>query len=158
MHRGPDDADYYVDEDISLGFRRLSIIDLEGGRQPILNEDKSLVLMFNGEIYNYQSLRKELIEKGHIFTTKTDSEVLIHGYEEFGKGLLTKLRGMFAFIIWDKNKKKLFGARDIFGIKPFYYYIKDGEFMFGSEIKSFLSHPKFKKELDESKIPEYLSY
>ena len=158
IHRGPDDADYYVDEDISLGFRRLSIIDLEGGRQPILNEDGSLVLMFNGEIYNYQSLRAELIEKGHIFKTKTDSEVLIHGFEEYGKGLLTKLRGMFAFVIWNRNEKTLFGARDYFGIKPFYIYQADGEFMFGSEIKSFLSHPSFKKELDEDMIPLYLSY
>ena len=158
IHRGPDDADYYVDEDISLGFRRLSIIDLEGGRQPILNEDGSLVLMFNGEIYNYQSLRAELIEKGHIFKTKTDSEVLIHGYEEYGKGLLTKLRGMFAFVIWNRNEKTLFGARDYFGIKPFYIYQADGEFMFGSEIKSFLSHPSFKKELQEDMIPLYLSY
>lgn len=158
IHRGPDDADYYVDGDISLGFRRLSIIDLEGGRQPLYNEDKTLVLMFNGEIYNYKILRADLISKGHQFRTKTDSEVLVHGYEEYGKGLLTKLRGMFAFIIWDKKEKKLFGARDIFGIKPFYYYMNGGEFMFGSEIKSFLSHPNFKKELDESKIPEYLSY
>ncbi|MEG1426712.1 MAG: asparagine synthase (glutamine-hydrolyzing), partial [Oscillospiraceae bacterium] len=158
IHRGPDDGQYYVDESISLGFRRLSIIDLEGGRQPILNEDKSLVLVFNGEIYNYQPLREELLKRGHIFTTKSDSEVLLHGYEEYGKKLLTKLRGMFAFIIWDRKKKKLFGARDIFGIKPFYYYMKNGEFLFGSEIKSFLSHPNFEKELDESKIPEYLSY
>lgn len=158
IHRGPDDGHYYVDESISLGFRRLSIIDLEGGRQPILNEDKNLVLLFNGEIYNYQSLREELLEKGHIFTTKTDSEVLLHGYEEYGKGLLQKLRGMFAFIIWDRKKKKLFGARDIFGIKPFYYYMKNGDFLFGSEIKSFLSYPGFEKELDETKIPEYLSY
>ncbi|MBE6731187.1 MAG: asparagine synthase (glutamine-hydrolyzing) [Ruminococcaceae bacterium] len=158
IHRGPDDADYYVDEDISLGFRRLSIIDLEGGRQPILNEDGSLVLMFNGEIYNYQSLRAELIEKGHVFKTKTDSEVLIHGYEEYGKGLLTKLRGMFAFVIWNRKEKTLFGARDYFGIKPFYIYQADGEFMFGSEIKSFLSHPSFKKELMEDMIPLYLSY
>ncbi len=157
-HRGPDDGHFYIDESISLGFRRLSIIDLEGGRQPILNEDKSKVLLFNGEIYNYQSLRKDLIEKGHIFTTKSDSEVLLHGYEEWGKELLQKLRGMFAFIIWDRNSKKLFAARDIFGIKPFYYYMKDGEFMFGSEIKSFLEHPEFKKELDETLIPEYLSY
>ncbi|MBP3324776.1 MAG: asparagine synthase (glutamine-hydrolyzing) [Clostridia bacterium] len=158
IHRGPDDADYYVDEDISLGFRRLSIIDLEGGRQPILNEDGTLVLMFNGEIYNYQSLRAELIEKGHVFKTKTDSEVLIHGFEEYGKGLLTKLRGMFAFVIWNRVEKTLFGARDYFGIKPFYIYQADGEFMFGSEIKSFLSHPSFKKELDEDMIPLYLSY
>ena len=158
IHRGPDDADYYVDEDISLGFRRLSIIDLEGGRQPILNEDGTLGLMFNGEIYNYQSLRAELIEKGHVFKTKTDSEVLIHGFEEYGKGLLTKLRGMFAFVIWNRVEKTLFGARDYFGIKPFYIYQADGEFMFGSEIKSFLSHPSFKKELDEDMIPLYLSY
>ena len=158
VHRGPDDAQYYVDDDISLGFRRLSIIDLEGGRQPILNEDGSLVLLFNGEIYNYQSIREDLLKAGHVFKTKTDSEVILHGYEEYGKKVLDRLRGMFAFIIWNKQTKELFGARDIFGIKPFYYYKKDGEFLFGSEIKSFLSHPKFEKELDEDMIPLYLSY
>lgn len=157
-HRGPDDAHYYVDDDISLGFRRLSIIDLEGGRQPILNEDGKLVLLFNGEIYNYQSIREDLLKAGHVFTTKTDSEVILHGYEEYGKKILDRLRGMFAFIIWNKETKELFGARDIFGIKPFYYYQKNGEFLFGSEIKSFLSHPKFEKELDEDMIPLYLSY
>lgn len=157
-HRGPDDAHYYIDDGIALGFRRLSIIDLEGGRQPILNEDGSLVLLFNGEIYNYQELREELIKAGHVFTTKTDSETILHGYEEYGKKILDRLRGMFAFIIWNKNTKELFGARDIFGIKPFYYYKKDKEFMFGSEIKSFLSHPNFEKELDEDMIPLYLSY
>ena len=158
IHRGPDDAHYYVDDDISLGFRRLSIIDLEGGRQPILNEDGSKALLFNGEIYNYQSLREDLLQKGHTFTTKSDSETILHGYEEYGKEILQKLRGMFAFVIWDKKEKKLFGARDIFGIKPFYYYKKGNQFMVGSEIKSFLSHPCFEKELDEEKIPEYLSY
>ena len=157
-HRGPDDAHYYIDDGIALGFRRLSIIDLEGGRQPILNEDGSLVLLFNGEIYNYQELREELIKAGHVFTTKTDSETILHGYEEYGKKILDRLRGMFAFIIWNKNTKELFGARDIFGIKPFYYYKKGREFMFGSEIKSFLSHPNFEKELDEDMIPLYLSY
>lgn len=157
-HRGPDDAHYYIDDGIALGFRRLSIIDLEGGRQPILNEDGSLVLLFNGEIYNYQELREELIKVGHVFTTKTDSETILHGYEEYGKKILDRLRGMFAFIIWNKNTKELFGARDIFGIKPFYYYKKGKEFMFGSEIKSFLSHPNFEKELDEDMIPLYLSY
>lgn len=157
-HRGPDDAHYYIDDGIALGFRRLSIIDLEGGRQPILNEDGSLVLLFNGEIYNYQELREELIKAGHAFTTKTDSETILHGYEEYGKKILDRLRGMFAFIIWNKNTKELFGARDIFGIKPFYYYKKGKEFMFGSEIKSFLSHPNFEKELDEDMIPLYLSY
>lgn len=157
-HRGPDDAHYYVDSHISLGFRRLSIIDLEGGRQPILNEDGSMALLFNGEIYNYQSLREDLINKGHSFTTKSDSETILHGFEEYGKDILQKLRGMFAFVIWDKEKKTLFGARDIFGIKPFYYYNSNGQFMFGSEIKSFLSHPAFVKELDEEQIPNYLSY
>lgn len=157
-HRGPDDAHYYIDDGIALGFRRLSIIDLEGGRQPILNEDGSLVLLFNGEIYNYQELREELIKAGHVFITKTDSETILHGYEEYGKKILDRLRGMFAFIIWNKNTKELFGARDIFGIKPFYYYKKGKEFMFGSEIKSFLSHPNFEKELDEDMIPLYLSY
>lgn len=158
IHRGPDDAHYYVDEDISLGFRRLSIIDLEGGRQPILNEDGSKALMFNGEIYNYLELREALLKAGHVFTTKSDSEVILHGFEEYGKDILQKLRGMFAFIIWDKADKSMFAARDIFGIKPFYYYMHDGEFLFGSEIKSFLSHPGFKKELVEARIPEYLSY
>lgn len=157
-HRGPDDADYYMDGEISLGFRRLSIIDLDGGRQPILNEDKSKVLMFNGEIYNYQSIRAELISKGHVFTTKTDSEVLLHGYEEYGTELLNKLRGMFAFIIWDKNTRELFGARDFFGIKPFYYSKMGETLMFGSEIKSFLSHPHFKKELNTEALENYLSF
>ena len=157
-HRGPDDADYYMDGEISLGFRRLSIIDLEGGRQPILNEDKSKVLMFNGEIYNYQSLREDLLKAGHVFTTKTDSEVLLHGFEEYGTDLLNKLRGMFAFIIWDKNTKTLFGARDYFGIKPFYYAKMQGTLMFGSEIKSFVEHPHFKRELNERALEGYLSF
>ncbi len=157
-HRGPDDDDYYLDDAVALGFRRLSIIDLSGGRQPILNEDGSLVLVFNGEIYNFQEIREDLLRAGHVFKTKTDSEVILHGYEQYGKEILQKLRGMFAFVIWDKTKKELFGARDIFGIKPFYYYEKDGQFLFGSEIKSFLDHPKFEKVLDEDMIPLYLSY
>ncbi len=158
VHRGPDQADYYVDDDICLGFRRLSIIDLEGGSQPIRNEDGTKVLVFNGEIYNYRELREQLLAAGHVFTTKTDSEVLLHGYEEWGAALLDRLRGMFAFVVWDRVEKKLFGARDIFGIKPFYYYQRDGEFLFGSEIKSFLSHPSFVKELDETKLPDWLCY
>ncbi len=158
VHRGPDQDDYYVDGDVSLGFRRLSIIDLDGGSQPILNEDGSKVLLFNGEIYNFQPLREELLAKGHIFKTLTDSEVLLHGYEEWGKALLPKLRGMFAFVIWDKNEKKLFGARDIFGIKPFFYYLKGQNFLFGSEIKSFLANPLFEKEFNEERLPEYLCF
>lgn len=157
-HRGPDDADYYSDGEISLGFRRLSIIDLDGGRQPIFNEDKSKVLVFNGEIYNYRSIREELIKKGHIFSTETDSEVLIHGYEEYGEELLNKLRGMFAFVIWDKETRELFGARDFFGIKPFYYALMGDTLMFGSEIKSFLPHPNFKKELNTEALENYLSF
>ncbi|MCD7774543.1 MAG: asparagine synthase (glutamine-hydrolyzing) [Clostridiales bacterium] len=157
-HRGPDQDDYYVDDNMSLGFRRLSIIDLEGGSQPIYNEDKTLVLVYNGEIYNYQSLRQELVSKGHEFYTNTDSEVILHGYEEYGKDLLPRLRGMFAFVIWDKKSKKLFGARDIFGIKPFFYYLKDKTFMFGSEIKAFLGNPQFQKELNRDRIPEYLCF
>lgn len=157
-HRGPDSEGKYVDEDIALGFRRLSIIDLNTGSQPIYNEDNSKVLLFNGEIYNFQKIREELIAKGHIFTTKTDSEVLIHGYEEFGEYLLNKLRGMFSFVIWDKNTKELFGARDFFGIKPLYYAKMGDAFMFGSEIKSFLVHPSFVKEMNEDALENYLTF
>lgn len=158
IHRGPDDEDYYVDQDIALGFRRLSIIDLDHGQQPLFNEDESMVLVFNGEIYNYQELRMDLIEKGHRFSSASDSEVLIHGYEEYGSSFLEKLRGMFAFVIWDKKENKLFGARDIFGIKPFFYYKQNQQFIFGSEIKGLLPHPNFKKQFNEEFLPEYLSY
>lgn len=158
IHRGPDSEGKYLDADIALGFRRLSIIDLSQGHQPLFNEDKSMVLVFNGEIYNYQSLREELIKCGHEFATNTDSEVLIHGYEQWGKELLKKLRGMFAFVIWNKNTNELFGARDFFGIKPMYYAIMNGTFMFGSEIKSFLHHPDFKKELNETALENYLTF
>lgn len=157
-HRGPDDADYYMDGSISLGFRRLSIIDLEGGRQPILNEDESKVLLFNGEIYNFQEIKRDLLAAGHVFKTATDSEVLLHGYEEYGTDLLNKLRGMFAFVIWDRNSHELFGARDFFGIKPLYYAKMGSTLMFGSEIKSFLHHPHFKKELNERALESYLSF
>ena len=157
IHRGPDSGGSYIDGDIALGFRRLSIIDLEQGDQPILNEDSSKILLFNGEIYNFRSIRKKLVEAGHIFKTKTDSEVLLHGYEEYGKNLLNMLRGMFAFVIWDKNTKELFGARDFFGIKPLYYSLSGKSFLFGSEIKSFLPHPHFKKELNTAALENYLT-
>ena len=158
IHRGPDSGGKYTDNDIALGFRRLSIIDLSSGDQPILNEDGSKILLFNGEIYNYHSLRETLKEKGHVFKTKSDSEVLLHGYEEFGTELLSKLRGMFAFVIWDKDKKELFGARDFFGIKPMYYAKMNGNIIFGSEIKSFLPHPDFKKELNTDALENYLTF
>ena len=149
VHRGPSSSGEFIDEGAAIGFRRLSIIDLEGGDQPIFNEDKSKLITFNGEIYNFRELREDLIAKGHDFTTHADTEVLLHGYEEYGVELLQKLRGMFAFVIWDREKQELFGARDHFGIKPLYYTQMGGTFMYGSEIKSFLKHPNFKKELNK---------
>ena len=157
-HRGPDSDGYYVDKDIAMGFRRLSIIDLKGGNQPLYNEDKNIVVMFNGEIYNFQELREELEKHNHIFTTNSDTEVIVHGYEEYGTDVFSKLRGMFGIIIYDKKNRTLIGARDYFGIKPVYYYNHNGLFMVGSEIKSFLSHPNFKKELNDKVLGLYLSY
>ncbi|MCR4758956.1 MAG: asparagine synthase (glutamine-hydrolyzing) [Oscillospiraceae bacterium] len=158
-HRGPDAGGKYLNGEIALGHRRLSIIDItEQGNQPIFNEDRSMVLVFNGEIYNYQEIRETLIAAGHSFRTETDSEVLIHGYEEYGAELLNKLRGMFSFVIWDDNKKELFGARDFFGIKPMYYAQMGKTFLFGSEIKAFLPHPDFKKELNTAALEQYLTF
>lgn len=158
-HRGPDAEGRYVDADIALGHRRLSIIDLtDNGRQPIKNEDGTMILVLNGEIYNYQELRAELLAAGHIFRTETDSEAVLHGYEEYGAEILQKVRGMFAFVIWDTQKKKLFGARDFFGIKPLYYAQMGESFLFGSEIKSFLPHPHFKKEVNTAVLEQYLTF
>ena len=158
VHRGPDSGGVYLDDNIALGFRRLSIIDLSEGDQPMFNEDKSLVLVFNGEIYNYKDLRAELLDAGHKFSNNSDSEVLLHGYEQWGEDLVKKLRGMYAFVIFDKKDNSVFGARDIFGIKPFYYTFMNGSFIFGSEIKSFLDHPDFKKELNEEALGHFLSF
>lgn len=158
IHRGPDSGGMFVEGEAALGFRRLSIIDLEHGSQPLYNEDASKVLVFNGEIYNFQEIRADLLAKGHVFKTHTDSEVLIHGYEEYGTALVQKLRGMFAFVIWDRNSKKLFAARDQFGIKPFYYAQMNGTLLFGSEIKSFLPHPHFHKQLNEKALKPYLTF
>lgn len=157
-HRGPDSSGYYVDNECALGFRRLSIIDLDNGMQPIYNEDNSKVIIFNGEIYNYKEIKKDLLAKGHKFITETDTEVILHGYEEYQEKILDKLRGMFAFVIYDIKDKTLFGARDFYGIKPFYYYDDGSEFMFGSEIKSFLGHPEFKKELNRDMLKQYLTF
>ena len=157
-HRGPDSDGYYTDDDIALGFRRLSIIDLEGGTQPIYNEEKDKLIFFNGEIYNYKYLKEDLIEKGHKFSTNTDTEVILHGYEEYKEDFLLMLRGMFAFVIYDLKTKELFGARDFYGIKPLYYAKMKDSFMFGSEIKSFLGHPKFKKELNRDMLEQYLTF
>ena len=158
VHRGPDAEGFYVDNDIALGHRRLSIIDLGGGDQPIYNEDKSILVIFNGEIYNYLELKTELEKKGHKFKTKCDTEVLVHGYEEWKENMPKKLRGMFAFAVYDIKNKTLFLARDNFGIKPLYYYENNDTFMFASEIKSFLVHPDFKKELNKDLIAPYLSF
>lgn len=157
-HRGPDGEGQYIDEGIALGHRRLSIIDIDAGAQPMYNEDGSLVIVFNGEIYNYKQIREGLVKAGHRFATQSDTEVLVHGYEEYGSDILGKLRGMFSFVIWDRNKQELFGARDFFGIKPLYYADMNGSFMFGSEIKSFLEHPDFKKELNETALENYLTF
>lgn len=158
IHRGPDSAGTHIDENISLGFRRLSIIDLDSGTQPMYNETGDIVIVFNGEIYNYQELREELINKGHVFSNNADTEVLIHGYEEYGEDLLKRLRGMFAFVIWDSKKKKLFGARDFFGIKPFYYAVVDGQLVFASEIKSILMYTPYKKEMNKDALENYLTF
>ncbi|MEG1153205.1 MAG: asparagine synthase (glutamine-hydrolyzing) [Ruthenibacterium sp.] len=160
VHRGPDMGGTYCTDDIALGFRRLSILDLsDAGAQPMMNEDKSVVVVFNGEIYNFMDLRKDLESRGHTFHCGADTEVLIHGYEEYGTDLIQMLRGMYAFVIWDAKAKRMFGARDIFGIKPFYYYpIPNGEgLLFGSEIKSFLDHPKFVKAVNENALRPYLT-
>ena len=158
-HRGPDSEGQYTDDLAALGHRRLSIIDItSSGDQPIFNEDSSKVLIFNGEIYNYQDLREELVQKGHVFRTNTDSETILHGYEEWGTDVLSRFRGMFAFAIWDKEEKIMFLARDFFGIKPLYYAVMNGTFMFASEIKALLAHPDFVKEFNEDVLGNYLSF
>lgn len=157
-HRGPDSDGFFTDDNISMGFRRLSIIDLGAGHQPIYNEDKSLVLTFNGEIYNYKDLRKELIAKGHKFYTDADSEVLVHGFEEWKEDMLPKLRGMFGFAIYNTKDNSLFIARDFFGIKPMHYTQIGNDFVYASEIKSILEYPKFEKKFNRKALDSYLSF
>jgi len=157
-HRGPDSDGTYITDDVALGFCRLSIIDLENGAQPMHNEDKSMTLVFNGEIYNFQTLRENLKEEGHQFANRSDSEVLLHGFESYDTALLDHLRGMFAFSLWDEEKKKLFSARDFFGIKPYYYSLINGCFVFASEIKCILQFPGYKKEVNEEALEQYLSF
>ncbi|MBN1121010.1 MAG: asparagine synthase (glutamine-hydrolyzing) [Anaerolineae bacterium] len=156
-HRGPDDEGFFVADGVGLGMRRLSIIDLNTGDQPIYNEDKSVVVVFNGEIYNYKILRAELEKRGHIFKTSSDTEVLVHSYEEYGEDFPTHLRGMFAFAIWDKNKNKLFIARDRLGIKPLYYTLVGDKLIFASEIKSILEHPEVTPRMDLLGFSDYIS-
>jgi len=158
VHRGPDSAGYFVDHCVALGFRRLSIIDLESGDQPIYNEDDSVVLLCNGEIFNYLELKKVLIQKGHSFRTNSDVEVLLHLYEEHGIDFLNKINGQFAFVIYDRKRRRLFLARDHFGINPLYYTIVNGLFIFASEIKAILEHPQVPREVDLTGLDQTLSF
>jgi asparagine synthase (glutamine-hydrolysing) len=158
VHRGPDDEGFYFSGQVGLGFRRLSIIDLGGGHQPLCNEDESVWIVFNGEIYNYQELRQFLLSKGHQFRTQSDTEVIVHLYEELGEACLERLRGMFAFAIWDNRRKSLFLARDRVGIKPLYYYHSSSSFVFGSEIKVILADPEVTPEVNPEMIDRILTF
>lgn len=158
IHRGPDAEGFFSDEVMSLGHRRLAILDLQTGNQPLYSKDENYVLVANGEIYNYEELKKQLINDGYEFQTKSDSEILIYGYDKWRNDLPNHLRGMFAFAIYDKKNKNLFAARDHFGIKPFYYYWNNGNFMFASEIKSLLEHPDFVKEVNTDALKMYLMF
>lgn len=158
VHRGPDSSGYFTDEHVGLGFRRLSIIDLVGGDQPLYNEDRSLVLLCNGEIFNHLELRAQLTQKGHVFSTNTDVEVLLHLYEEEGVGFLNKLNGQFAFVIYDRRRRRLFLARDHFGINPLHYTFVNGTFIFGSEIKAILEHPLVVREVDLTGLDQIFSF
>jgi len=158
VHRGPDDEGFYINRNIGLGFRRLSIIDLTTGHQPLTNEDETIWIVFNGEIYNFLDLRRDLMKKGHTFRTKTDTEVIVHLYEEYGKDCVQYLRGMFAFAIWDEKNRKVFCARDRFGIKPFFYYYDDEQFIFGSELKLILNSNDVKQEIDFLSLDSYFAY
>jgi asparagine synthase (glutamine-hydrolysing) len=157
-HRGPDDEGYYVAGPVGFGFRRLSIIDLNTGHQPITNENGNVWIVFNGEIYNFQELRRELLSKGHVFKTQTDTEVIVHLYEEFGELCVEKLRGMFAFAIWDDHRKTLLLARDRVGIKPLYYWLSDKSLVFGSEIKAILADPDVRPEVAPAMIDRFLTF
>ncbi|MFO1190478.1 MAG: XrtA/PEP-CTERM system amidotransferase [Alphaproteobacteria bacterium] len=158
-HRGPDGSGLHVEPGVGLGHRRLSIIDLEGGRQPLYNEDDSVVVVFNGEIYNFQGLVTELAAKGHVFRTHSDTEVIVHGWEEWGEACVDRFRGMFAFALWDRKRETLFLARDRLGKKPFYYaHTPDGHFVFGSELKALLPFPGIDRRLDETAVEDYFAY
>jgi asparagine synthase (glutamine-hydrolysing) len=157
-HRGPDDEGHYFDSNVMLGMRRLKVIDLNTGNQPIYNEDGSLVVIYNGEIYNYRDIRSELENRNHVFKTNSDTETIVHLYEEFGDKCVEKLRGMFAFALWDSVKKRLVLARDRIGIKPLYYYFKDGVLIFASELKALLEYPNIKKGINLHALHDYLTY
>lgn len=159
-HRGPDDEGFYVNGSVGLGMRRLSIIDIDGGHQPIFSQDGSLCIVFNGEIYNHQAIRKEMIARGHVYKTQTDTESILHLYETFGVKCVEHLRGMFAFAIWDNRRRELFIARDRVGIKPLFYRVENDRLIFASEIKSILQYPGVPREIDWQALDTYfaLSY
>jgi asparagine synthase (glutamine-hydrolysing) len=158
IHRGPDDVGYYVKDNIGLGIRRLSIIDLVTGHQPISSEDQSIWVVLNGEIYNFLELRDNLIKKGHSFRTKTDTETIVHLYEEYGLECVKHLRGMFCFAIWDDKRKRLVLAKDRIGIKPLYYSVCRDQLLFGSEIKCILQHPRFERKIDSDALKDYFTF
>jgi asparagine synthase (glutamine-hydrolysing) len=158
-HRGPDEGDLYIETGVGLGHRRLSVIDLSTGQQPLFNEDGSVVIVFNGEIYNFRELMAELAGFGHVFRTHSDTEAIVHAWEQWGEACVGRLRGMFAFAIWDRNAKTFFVARDRLGIKPLYYAIaEDGCFIFGSELKALLAHPGLARKIDPCAVEEYFAY
>src|SRR5438874_9795677 len=158
VHRGPDDDGFFVEGNVGLAMRRLSIIDVRTGHQPISNEDESLWIVYNGEIYNHRELRSKLEARGHRYRTQSDTETIIHLYEEYGRDCVQHLRGMFAFAIWDRRSRRLFIARDRLGIKPLYYRYEAGVFLFGSEIKAILAHPAVKTQFNPSVLAEYLAF
>jgi asparagine synthase (glutamine-hydrolysing) len=157
-HRGPDGTGLFVNDEVALGHTRLSIIDIEGGHQPICNEDGTIQLVINGEIYNYKSLQQEILSHGHHLRTKSDSEVIVHLYEEDGESCLEKLDGMFAFALWDNRKRKLFLARDRFGIKPLYFTNSKGPFCFASELTAFVQSGLVKAEVDSQALYAYIAF
>ena len=157
-HRGPDDEGFYVEENVGLAIRRLSIIDVKTGHQPLANENRDIWIVYNGEIYNHAELRTDLEKNGHTYRTRSDTETIVHLYEEYGRDCVEHLRGMFAFVIWDRRKRVLFAARDRLGIKPFYYRSDGKAFLFGSEIKTILAYPDLKEEFNRSTLAEYLAF
>jgi len=159
FHRGPDEGGLHIEPGVGLGHRRLSIIDLASGQQPLFNEDQSVVVVYNGEIYNFQELVEELKKYGHVFRTHCDTEVIVHAWEEWGESCVNHFRGMFAFAIWDRNQQSLFLARDRLGIKPFYYAeLEDGQFIFSSELKALMCHPQLDTKFDPQAIEEYFTF
>lgn len=158
-HRGPDGDGFHFEPGVGLGHRRLSIIDLEGGKQPLYNEDHSVVVTYNGEIFNFMEVERELLQRGHTFRTRSDTEVIVHAWEEWGVECLKRFNGMFAFAVWDRRQKTLFVARDRLGVKPLYYAeLSDGRLIFGSELKALLLHPQLPRRIDPQAVEEYFAF